>query len=99
MLSIKIIEFKMLVKEQLRVEVFRNQYRRAKYKVYDLLISDNKANYAMMWDYCDELRRSNRGSSIYMKVERPIPNQSSVFDRFYVCFDAMRTSLLNVVDQ
>lgn len=33
--------------------------------------------------------KSNRGSFVYMEVERPIPNEPSIFYRFYVCFGAV----------
>ncbi|PKI67808.1 hypothetical protein CRG98_011781 [Punica granatum] len=82
------MEFKKLVKEQLGVEVSRFQCKTAKKKVNDLLVGDSKVEYALMWDYADELRRSNRGSTVHMMVQRPIPTDLSVFDRFYVCFKA-----------
>ncbi|XP_031402322.1 uncharacterized protein LOC116211924 [Punica granatum] len=46
--SIKLNEFKKLVKEQLGVEVSRSQCRRAKEKVYDLVVGDSKGEYALM---------------------------------------------------
>ncbi|PKI74006.1 hypothetical protein CRG98_005623 [Punica granatum] len=92
--SIKLDEFKKLVKEQLGVEVSRSQCRRAKEKVYDLLVGDSKAEYALMWFYADELKRTNRDSSVCMKVERPIPAEPPIFDRFYVCFDALKTGFV-----
>lgn len=49
--SIKLSELKMLVKEQLGVEVSRAQCRRAKEKAYDLLVGDSRTKYALMRDY------------------------------------------------
>ncbi|PKI47469.1 hypothetical protein CRG98_032059 [Punica granatum] len=92
--SIKLNELKKLVKEHLSVEVSRSQCRRAKEKVYDLLVGDSKAEYALMWFYADELKSTNRNSSIYMKVERPIPAKPPIFYRFYVCFDALKTGFV-----
>ncbi|XP_031398388.1 uncharacterized protein LOC116208951 [Punica granatum] len=47
-----------------------------------------------MWFYADELKRANRDSSVSMKVERPIPAEPPIFDRFYVCFDALKTGFV-----
>ncbi|WOL05719.1 hypothetical protein Cni_G14448 [Canna indica] len=92
--TIKLMEFKKLVKEQLGVEVSRFQCKRAKEKVYDILVGDSKSEYALMWAYADELRRSNKGSTVQMMVQRPIPTDPSVFDRFYVCFEAVRIGFM-----
>ncbi|PKI60373.1 hypothetical protein CRG98_019233 [Punica granatum] len=92
--SIKLYEFKKLVKEQLGVEVSRSQCRRAKENVYNLLVGDSKAEYALMWFYADELKRANRDSSVYMMVQRPISTESPIFDRLYVCFDTLKTGFV-----
>jgi hypothetical protein len=35
--------------------------------------------YDRLWDYCETLRRTNPGSYVMMKVERPNPNLPAKF--------------------
>uniref|UniRef100_A0A2N9HNE0 CCHC-type domain-containing protein n=1 Tax=Fagus sylvatica TaxID=28930 RepID=A0A2N9HNE0_FAGSY len=60
----------------------------------------------MLWDYCEELRRSNSGSTVLMKVQSFNEDEMEaedvsqirdpVFQRLYVCFEACKTRFKNV---
>lgn len=51
----------------LRAKVTLSQVKRAKMKVISLLDGDMKDQFKMMWDYCNEMDRTNPGSIIRMK--------------------------------
>lgn len=44
-----------------------------------------------MWDYLEEFYTAR---NIKMKVERPLPNSLSLFDRAYICSEACRKGFL-----
>ncbi|MBA0566740.1 hypothetical protein Golob_011533 [Gossypium lobatum] len=46
--------------------------------------------FAMSWDYADELRLKNPRSTIKMAVNRVTPKSPPYFKRFYVCFEALK---------
>ncbi|MBA0606985.1 hypothetical protein Godav_019356, partial [Gossypium davidsonii] len=49
-----------------------------------------RREFAMLWDYADELRLNNPGSAIKMAVNRVTPKSPPHFKRFYVCFEALK---------
>ena len=82
-----------------------NAYR-AKAKVMDILEGSHIEQYNMLWDYCEELRRSNPGGTVLMKVqsfnegemeaEDVSQIRDPVFQRLYVCFETCKTRFKNV---
>ncbi|KAG5581403.1 hypothetical protein H5410_052030 [Solanum commersonii] len=47
----------------------------------------------MMWDYCNEMDRTNLGSTIRMKfTDNEVPGQPYRFQRIYICFAACKFS-------
>ena len=61
----------------------------------DLLSRSYKEQYSRLWDYCNILRSKNPGSIAKLKVERSFPNSPHLFQRMFVCFDAMRKGMLH----
>ncbi|XP_059310363.1 uncharacterized protein LOC132061605 [Lycium ferocissimum] len=87
----KVSEFRDRVSVELRAHVTLSQAKRAKMKAIDLIDGDIKDQYKMMWNYCNEIDRSNPGSSIYMKfTDNEIPNEPQRFQRIYTCFAACK---------
>ncbi|GMY18093.1 hypothetical protein FCV25MIE_13332 [Fagus crenata] len=82
-----------------------NKAYRAKAKAMDILEGSHIEQYNMLWDYCEELRRSNPGSTVLMKVqsfnegeieaEDVSQIRDPVFQRLYVCFEACKTGFKN----
>ena len=64
-----------------------------KQKAVDLLFGSYKEQYSRLWDYCNILRCKNPGSIARLKVERPLPSSSPLFQRMFVYFDAMRKGM------
>ncbi|MBA0694607.1 hypothetical protein Goari_004887, partial [Gossypium aridum] len=50
--------------------------------------------YATLYDYAEELRKSNRGSTIEIKIEMLASGFLLLFLRFHTCFDALRRGFL-----
>jgi len=53
-----------------------------------------KLQYKMLWDYCETIRKTNIGSCVLMKVERPLPDCPAKFHRLYFSIAAMKRGFL-----
>ena len=43
----------------------------------------------MLWDYCEELRKKNLGTTAVIKIE-PGTNDTPIFQRIYICLGACK---------
>ncbi|PHT88378.1 hypothetical protein T459_10484 [Capsicum annuum] len=86
-----VAEFRDKVSVELRAHVTLSQAKRANMKAIALIDGDIKDQYKMMWEYCNEINRTNSGSTIYMKlVDNEVPNEPQRFQRIYICFAACK---------
>lgn len=46
-----------------------------------------------MWDYCEEIRKTNSGSQIHVEVNKEIPDAQPTFGRLYICLHECMKSL------
>ncbi|KAL0321807.1 UNVERIFIED_CONTAM: hypothetical protein Scaly_2477100 [Sesamum calycinum] len=74
--------------EDVRCNISINQAARAKKLAILKLQGDPSAQYALLWDYADEVKRSNPGSTVILGTNQ------NLFDRFYVCLHALRMNFL-----
>ncbi|KAK4421664.1 hypothetical protein Salat_2117000 [Sesamum alatum] len=65
----KLGDFQEKVQNDLNVEVNKSQFYRTKNKVNDMIYGKYKDQYTRLYDYCDELRVSNPGSTVVLKTE------------------------------
>ncbi|MBA0845189.1 hypothetical protein Goarm_022370 [Gossypium armourianum] len=49
-----------------------------------------RKEFTILWDYADELRLKNLGSTIKMAVNRVMSESLPHFKRFYICFEALK---------
>ena len=63
---------------------------KCKKNAMNLIVDSHVEQYKRLWDYCNVLKLKNPGSMTLLKVERPIPSSSSIFERIFICFDAMK---------
>ncbi|KAH7841102.1 hypothetical protein Vadar_025611 [Vaccinium darrowii] len=77
--------FKDRVMKEMKVDVSRTQLYRAKRKATQLLYGSNVEQYGRLWDYCEELKRSNPGST--MAMDAPIDDETGQprFSRLIQC--------------
>ncbi|KAG8370535.1 hypothetical protein BUALT_Bualt14G0127100 [Buddleja alternifolia] len=66
----------------------RSQYYRTRRKVNDMLNGHFTDQYARLWDYTEELKKSNPNSTVVMKTEVDEKTGDERFLRLYICFDA-----------
>jgi hypothetical protein len=82
------------VKRKWNVEVSRSQMYRGRKKAEKKIYGCLGEQYGRLWDYCETLRRTNPGSCVVMKVERPNPNLPAKFQRLYLSLAAMKNGFL-----
>ncbi|XP_060182952.1 uncharacterized protein LOC132612893 [Lycium barbarum] len=87
----KISEFRDTVSVELKAHVTLTQARTAMKKATALLDGNLKDQFSILWDYVNEIDRSNPGTSIYMKfTDNEMPNKPYRFQRIYLCFAACK---------
>jgi hypothetical protein len=59
---------------------------RARVKACQQIYGKLEDQYSYLWDYCETLRRINKGSCVMMKVDRPNPNVLPKFQRLFVSY-------------
>ncbi|MBA0820453.1 hypothetical protein Gohar_000095 [Gossypium harknessii] len=90
--KMKLREIQRRVALEMNVNVNMRKCRRAKKIVKDKLAGNFIEEFAMLWDYADELRLKNSESTINKVVNRVTPESPPHFKRFYVCFEALKRS-------
>ncbi|MFQ6665632.1 hypothetical protein Gotur_032305 [Gossypium turneri] len=90
--KMKLREIQRRVALEMNVNVNMRRCRRAKKIVKDKLAGNFIEEFAMLWDYADELRLKNSESTINIVVNRVTPESPPHFKRFYVCFEALKRS-------
>ncbi|XP_069152854.1 uncharacterized protein [Solanum lycopersicum] len=84
-------DFRDRVNVDLRAKVTLSQVKRTKNKAISILDGDIKDQFKMMWDYCNEMDRTNPESTIHMKfTDNEVPGQPYRFQRIYICFAACK---------
>ncbi|MBA0786722.1 hypothetical protein Gotri_028029 [Gossypium trilobum] len=88
--KMKLREIQRRVASKMHVNVNMIKCRKAKKMMKDKLAGNFLQEFAMLWDYTDELRLKNPGSTIKIAVNRVTPHSPTHFKRFYVCFEALK---------
>ncbi|KAL0320252.1 UNVERIFIED_CONTAM: hypothetical protein Sradi_5286700 [Sesamum radiatum] len=77
---------------KLRCHVSRDQAYRAKRQALKKLERTPEHQFSKLWDYAEELKRINPGSTIILGVNDE--SGENRFEKFYVCFSAMKNGFL-----
>ncbi|XP_048138643.1 uncharacterized protein LOC115734876 isoform X2 [Rhodamnia argentea] len=93
--TMKTAAFGELIKDQLGLNVSMNQCTKAKLLAFEVLMGNYKNEYAKLWDYAEELRATNPGSMVTLKVEKPNIDSKALFERMYICFAACKKGFLD----
>jgi hypothetical protein len=78
------------VKEKWNVDVSQTQLYKARRKARQQIEGKRKEQYKRLWDYCETVRKTNSGSCMLMKVERPTLDIPPRFLRLYMCLAACK---------
>ncbi|PKI61651.1 hypothetical protein CRG98_017963 [Punica granatum] len=73
-----------------KVKVCQMKIYRALHIDREIVEGSKKELYAMLHDYCAELRRSNIGSTCGLGVQRVNLSQPPYFEKLYICLDATK---------
>ncbi|KAH7836945.1 hypothetical protein Vadar_007736 [Vaccinium darrowii] len=90
--SMPITAFKERVRKEMKCDVSKSQLYRAKRKSAMLIYGNDIEQYG---NYCEELRRSNPGSTVVM--DAPLDEESGQprFNRLYICFAACKSGFIH----
>ncbi|PON68631.1 hypothetical protein PanWU01x14_094400 [Parasponia andersonii] len=85
--------FKQQVREETQCDVLEWQFYKARNIARKKIQGSVKEQYARLWDYCEELRRTDLGSTIIMKCNAKGP-ENPLFERIYVCLSSCKKGFL-----
>ncbi|CAN1310506.1 hypothetical protein LINPERPRIM_LOCUS28093 [Linum perenne] len=77
------------VQEDLHMNISVSKAWRIRRKAKEMGRGSEADQYGRLYDYCDEVRRSNVGSTIFVE-----PNDDGVFRRMYCCLGACKEGFL-----
>ncbi|KAL5566925.1 hypothetical protein UlMin_030089 [Ulmus minor] len=78
------------VREDVSVDISEWQYYRARAAARTMIEGTIKAQYARLWDYCAEVRRSNPSSTVRMKCRTVRGDDNPHFQRLYICLGSLK---------
>lgn len=91
--KIRAVEMVAEIKREYNMIVGDEQCRRAKYLLSVKRKARHEAHFARLWDYQEEVRNSNMGSTMEVEtIPEPVPGSKQRFHRLYVCFEALKSS-------
>ena len=75
------------VRGDTKKDVSRWTYYRAKRYAQKAICGDADIQVGLLWDYCNELRRTNPGTTT--KIKTKLVGDQVLFERIYICFEAL----------
>ncbi|KAG8364578.1 hypothetical protein BUALT_Bualt18G0011900 [Buddleja alternifolia] len=79
--------------EEIRCHISTDQAYRAKRTTIQIIQGNPDDQYALLWDYYNEIKRINPGSTVILGVQNA--HGENLFDRFYVCLNALKVGFKN----
>ncbi|KAI5327668.1 hypothetical protein L3X38_027064 [Prunus dulcis] len=80
--NMSVVEFRTLVRKYYSIDVTRDQCYKAKNLAKERIQGSIEEQYSKLWDYCDELKRQNPGSTVLVKTS--LRGDNLVFERLYI---------------
>ena len=88
-MEFKMFDFLGKVREDYVCQPSRTQVYRAKRKAGLLIERSLASQYAKLWDYAEELRKSNPGSTVVVDTEK-VSAEELMLRRIYICLKACK---------
>ncbi|XP_073132219.1 uncharacterized protein [Henckelia pumila] len=85
--------FRIDVMRDIKCKVSKSQAYRAKARANELVEGQAAEQYALIWDFANEVKRSNPGSTIVIGTDDSTGDNR--FDRLYMCLYAMKVGFLS----
>ncbi|XP_073133760.1 uncharacterized protein [Henckelia pumila] len=85
--------FRVDVREDIRCHVSDYQAYKARSLAVELFEGQTDSQYALLWDFVDEIKRTNPGSAVIIGTESV--DGYNRFDRFYMCLYALKLGFLS----
>lgn len=82
------------VKRDWMVDVSHSQVYRAKKRAMEVIEGNHGQQYWRIKDYCEMIRRENRGSIAVLKVRRTFDDSTPVFQRVFIMYGAQARGFL-----
>jgi hypothetical protein len=82
------------VKRKWNVDVSKKQLYSARAKAKIQIEGKQREQYNRLWDYCATVRQTNRGSSMFLKVDRPTMELPPTFQRLYMSLAACKEGFM-----
>ncbi|XP_073137159.1 uncharacterized protein [Henckelia pumila] len=79
----------------MKADVTKSQAYRARKKAKQLIDGKMEEQFNKIWDYCEEIQRTNPGSTVIMKLLDEEGSQQKRFHRFYMCLNACKLGFKN----
>ena len=74
------------MQKNLKLEINETMAKRVKRAIIIELEGDFKDDYRRIWDYAEELRQTNEGTTVEVIAE----DGTSRFSKIYICFKALK---------
>ncbi|BFG30183.1 hypothetical protein CerSpe_164570 [Prunus speciosa] len=87
-----VADFMALVRKHYSIDVTRDQCYKAKNFAKERIQGSIEEQYEKLWDYCEELKRQNPGSTVLVKTS--LRGDDPVFERLYICFAQLRKGFI-----
>ncbi|KAH0761301.1 hypothetical protein KY290_017374 [Solanum tuberosum] len=92
--NIKLWEIQELVRDELGLYVGRTVCFRAKCRVMSQFMGDWNLEFSRLCDYADIIKKTNPGSSCWVRTDKDTIPGKNLFVYFYMCFDALKRGWL-----
>ena len=80
----------MQVRQDFNAQISKSQAYWTKRKGMEIIQGSVTEQYSRLWDYAEEIRRINDGSTVKMLVDTQDSSGELIFKRFYVSFAALK---------
>ena len=87
--DMNLMNFSRVVQKEWHMTPGRMKLQRPRRKAMKIIYGDEEGQYKLLWNYANEVRRSNPGSSFYVSLD-----ENARFNKLYMCLDACKRGFL-----